>query len=418
MNSNFDGEEKFTFFVSDLIEAIKQEDEDEEMRIMKEIKFRFKLSDDQIQRKVMKFFYHMKSDFRPALKDSVDLSTVKPLTYLMDGWLLKGDVSLTYGSYGSGKTTHCLYKAYKFAKGESILDRNAPCKKGKSLFICSDGGVSTLKTAMYGLGLQDDDPIFAEGENKQIFVWGNETSQGQQAWYGNINGLIKLENFVRYKGIDAVFIDSAKKVSSGAFNYLDNVQSRDFISLLRDIIAVPNNAHIEILSHDGTARGAHAGAKSWAEEPSMVLHLKAKMDDDDNKKQIGVLAQFKKDRAATIEPRRSILYKLNDCEMELLEEKEIVGSCNDLILEIMSDFYKKGQKEVRRADIVTTAFNIASAARKTVDNTLGNMVNSKKLRRPKKGVYALNPKDIQKLSVPDHFPVNTIGKSSNSSYIN
>ena len=83
----------------------------------------------------------------------------------------------------------------------------------------------------------------------------------------------------------------------------------------------------------------------------------------------------------------------------------------------MSDF-KKGQKEVRRADIVTTAFNIASAARKTVDNTLGNMVNSKQIRRPKKCVYSLNPKDIQKLSVPDHFPVNTIGKSSNSSYIN
>ena len=418
MISNFDGEEKFTFFVSDLIDAIKQQDEDEEMKIMKEIKFRFKLSDDQIQRKVMKFFYHMKSDFRPALKDSVDLSTVKPLTYLMDGWLLKGDVSLTYGSYGSGKTTHCLYKAYKFAKGQSILDRNAKCKKGKSLFICTDGGVSTLKTAMYGLGIQDDDPIFAEGENKQIFVWGNESSQGQQAWYGNINGLIKLENFVRYKGIDAVFIDSAKKVSSGAFNYLDNVQSRDFISVLRDVIAVPNNAHIEILSHDGTARGAHAGAKSWAEEPSMVLHLKAKMDDDDNKKQIGVLAQFKKDRAATIEPRRSILYKLNDCEMELLEEKEIVGSCNDVIIEIISDFYKQGQKEVRRADIVTTAFNTASAARQTVDNTLGNMVNSKQIRRPKKGVYALNPKDIQKISITDHHSVNTIGKSIDSSYIN
>ena len=124
MISNFDGEEKFTFFVSDLIDAIKQQDEDEEMKIMKEIKFRFKLSDDQITRKVMKHFYHIKSDFRPALKDSVDLSTVKPLTYLMDGWLLKGDVSLTYGSYGSGKTTHALYKAINFARGINILDRD------------------------------------------------------------------------------------------------------------------------------------------------------------------------------------------------------------------------------------------------------------------------------------------------------
>ena len=212
-------------------------------------------------------------------------------------------------------------------------------------------------------------------------------------------------------------IDSAKSISSGAFNYLDNVQVRDFIRVIRDVIAVPNNAHIEILSHDGTARGAHAGAKSWAEEASMVISLKPNIDED-SKKQNGVTAEFKKDRAANIDPRRRVTYRLEECEMVLEDDKEIVGSCNDVILEIMSDFYKQGQTEVRRADIVTTAFNIASAARKTVDNTLGNMVNSKKLRRPKKGVYALNPKDIQKLSVPDHYPVNTIGKSSNTSYIN
>ena len=416
MNSNFDGEDRFTFFIDDLITAIRQEDEDEEMKIIKEIKFRFKLSDDQITRKVMKHFYHIKSDFRPALNPSVDLSTVEPLTYLMDGWLLQGDVSLTYGSYGSGKTTHALYKAYKLAKGESILDRDAPCKKGKSLFICTDGGVTTFKKAMYDLGIEDD-PVFHKGEEQKIFVWGFDAKQGQQAWYGNINGIIKLENFVQYKGIDYVVIDSAKSISSGAFNYLDNVQVRDFIRVVRDVIAKPNNAHIEILSHDGTARGAHAGAKSWAEESSMVISLKPNIDED-SKKQNGVTAEFKKDRAANIDPRRRVTYRLEECEMVLEDDKEIVGSCNDVILEIMSDFYKQGQTEVRRADIVTTAFNIASAARKTVDNTLGNMVNSKKLRRPKKGVYALNPKDIQKLSVPDHFPVNTIGKSSNSSYIN
>ena len=164
-------EEKFTFLIDDLLAAIKHEDEDEEMNILRELKFRFKLSDDQIHRKVMKHFYHLKSYFRPALRDSVDLSTVEPLTYLMDGWLLKGDICLNYGSYASGKTTHCLYKAYKFAKGESILDRNAPCKKGKSLFICTDGGVSTFKRAMYDLGLREDDPIFKDGEDKKIFVW-------------------------------------------------------------------------------------------------------------------------------------------------------------------------------------------------------------------------------------------------------
>ena len=85
----------------------------------------------------------------------------------------------------------------------------------------------------------------------------------------------------------------------------------------------------------------------------------------------------------------------------------------------MCDFYKQGQEEVRRIDIVTTAFNIASAARKTVDNTLGNMVNCKQLRRPRKGVYALNPKDVQRLNlVPDHTLGTTVGKSVHSSYTN
>ena len=411
-------EEKFTFLIDDLLAAIKQEDEDQEMNIYRELKFIFKLSDDQIHRKLMKYFYQIKSDFRPALSDSVDLSKVEPLTYLMDGWLLKGDVCLTYGSYFSGKTTHCLFKAYKFAKGESILDRNAPCKKGRSLFICTDGGVSTFKRAMYDLGLREDDPIFKDGEDKKIFVWGNEASQGQEAWYANINGIIKLENFVQYKGIDAVFIDSAKSISSGAFNYLDNVQVRDFIRISRDVIAKPNNSHIEILSHDGTAKGAHAGAKSWAEEVSMVIHLKPNINED-TKKQNGVTAEFKKDRAANIDPRRRVTYKLEECEMVLENDKEIVGSCNQVILEIMCDFYKQGQEEVRRIDIVTTAFNIASAARKTVDNTLGNMVNCKQLRRPRKGVYALNPKDIQRLKpVPDHSSGITVGKSVNIGYIN
>ena len=42
----------------------------------------------------------------------------------------------------------------------------------------------------------------------------------------------------------------------------------------------------------------------------------------------------------------------------------------------------------------------------------------KQIRRPKKGVYALNPKDIQKISVTNNSSVNTIGKSIDGSYIN
>ena len=67
--------------------------------------------------------------------------------------------------------------------------------------------------------------------------------------------------------------------------------------------------------------------------------------------------------------------------MVLKDDKEIVGSCNDVILEILFNFYQEGKKEVRRADIVNTAFSTASVAKQTVDNTLGNMVNSKQIKK-------------------------------------
>ena len=48
----------------------------------------------------------------------------------------------------------------------------------------------------------------------------------------------------------------------------------------------------------GTSQGAHAGAKSWAEDPSMVISLTRALDPDG--RQVGVEVEFKKDRAATI----------------------------------------------------------------------------------------------------------------------
>ena len=80
----------------------------------------------------------------------------------------------------------------------------------------------------------------------------------------------------------------------------------------------------------------------------------------------------------------------------------------------MSGFYQQEQKEVGRADIVASRFNTASAAKQTIDNTLGNMVNSKQIRRTKKGVYDLNLKNMKKLSVTAHKSGSNFGKSINT----
>ena len=53
---------------------------------------------------------------------------------------------------------------------------------------------------------------------------------------------------------------------------------------------------------------------------------------------------------------------------------------------------------MRRADISNTD----SEAKQNLDNTLGNMVNSKQIKRSKNGIYALNSFDI-KINLAKHY---------------
>ena len=67
--------------------------------------------------------------------------------------MLKGDICLTYGQAGSGKTTYALWKAYNYAKGKNILDRSTNCEIGKKLFNATDSGLGALKASMDQLGI-------------------------------------------------------------------------------------------------------------------------------------------------------------------------------------------------------------------------------------------------------------------------
>ena len=62
-----------------------------------------------------------------------------------------------------------------------------------------------------------------------------------------------------------------------------------------------------------------------AEEPSMVIESTQSKDEEWRK--IGIQAQFKKDRAAHVDPRRTVRFNLEDGKMELLTGGKIVGSC-------------------------------------------------------------------------------------------
>ena len=138
-------ESTFTELIQELLDAIRAKDLDEEMSLRADIKSAFKLTPEQVNSALFKRLSKEKLKANPIPQDSVDISKVNSSNYLMDGWLLEGDLSLLYAEAGTGKTTLALYIAYNFAKGQNILDRSKPCKAGNCLFIATDGGASTFK---------------------------------------------------------------------------------------------------------------------------------------------------------------------------------------------------------------------------------------------------------------------------------
>jgi len=402
-----DIEYTYNNFVDQIILAIKAGDEDDEMKWRADFKNHFRRTDEQINSALFKKF--AKSKITKKIPDNpwVDLSKVQPLTYQMDGWLLKGDVSLIYGRSGAGKTTFALWQAYNFAKGMNILDRDTKCKKGKTLFICTDGGVNTFKKAMDDLGISEDDPVM-KGANQKIFVWGYDPAQGHEAWSCNINDVIKVEKFIKDEKIDNTVIDSAKSVSSRAgWKYTDNDAVRVLLQYMREGIAQPTGSSLIFLSHDGTEKGAHAGAKSWAEEPSMVIQLEAIFEEGDNgrKQKIGVKAQFIKDRAAFNNPCRTVRFNLEEGALVLLPDEEVVGNCQQTILEVLWESHQLGIKELGRKDIATKAYSKKKASFKTVDNTLGAMTLKRLIVRPRRGKYSLSPKQLQEFESKDSLSI-------------
>ena len=198
--------------------TIRQQLEDKEMLAKAELKHRFRVSDEQINAALFKRFGKGKVQKVAKRHGSISLAEIEQLDYLQDGWITKGDVTLLYGEYGTGKTTLALWKAYNLAKGTNILDRDTPCTPSRSLIIATDSGPESLKKSFHDLGINpDEDPIFIPGHKDQmIHIWGYAPKQGHEAWICDIHGVIELEQYIKQHDIAYVAVDSAKSVSSAA----------------------------------------------------------------------------------------------------------------------------------------------------------------------------------------------------------
>ena len=390
-------QESYSGLLEATLAAITSCNDDEEMNCRRELKTIFRLSDDKITSDLFKAFTKSKVKKTQQKHDSVDIREVEQLTYLKDGWLPKGDVALWFSPFGVGKTTTALAAMWAIVTATPFLDREDPGKPGKVLFIATDSGIGPLKKSLDDLQIDLNHPYLTPGHSEQrIWIWGNASEQGHESWCADIRGVIRLEQFIRMKNIDAVFIDSVKSVSSAAgWSHENNLSSRAMLTYLREGICQPTGSSIVLLNHDGTKEGTSSGAKSWAEDPSMVVSFSTALDPDG--RQIGVTAKFKKDRAAVVDPCRSLTFNLNreTGVLQLAKEVEVVGNCREAIIDVLWRAHQNGKPSLTRGSLVDEVFARHGKPTKTVDNTLGSMFGERQITRPHRGSYALAPKLLQ-----------------------
>ena len=379
----------YTELLEKALLAIRSEDLDTEMEVRAEIMGRFKRSDIQITAALFRLLTEQETG-KPAgsisKAEALDLDLIDGLDALMDGFIPANDLGLMYGSKGSGKTLAALAMAFATIDGTGFLDHTKPAQQGPVLFIASDSGAPPLMAAMQDLGVADHPAI--KGAEQSFYVWAHNPSQGMASWCASINGCVELLQFVKTKGIKLVLIDSAKTICAKAgISYLDNDSIAALLTFIKEAICV--HTSVMILSHDGTEKGSHSGAKVWAEVPSIVHNIQLITNAPHER-----LWRVVKNRMGFL---REFRYQVGeDGALEVCTGVETIRDATTAVIQVLTEAMANGITSISRSGLVQEIGQRFRLAPKTVDNTLQRMARAAKpeiCRVPRKrGHYKLSPR--------------------------
>ena len=366
-------------------------DDDELMQLRAETIARFRRTDAQIEAALFKL--HTQQEIGSNAKaepESLDLSRISGMDWLIEGFIPYNDLTLLWGNAGSGKTTAALAAASSVLFGAGLLDHSQPAPIGSVLFIASDSGAPPLYAAMQDMGMADR-PELQDGPQKRLHVWASDPDQGMTAWAADLRGCIRLLEFIKQHGIRLVLIDSCKAVCSGAgLDYSNNQLVTALLTYFKEVICP--NAAVVWLNHDGTAKGAAAGAKAWKEIPSMVHSIIREENKDGSFMNSRRLWRVMKSRMGTT---REFYYELNQGDLKLCPNQEKVGNCLDRVVDVLMGAWQlEGQQSLSRADLQERICMAGGPSRKTLDNTLTTATRAKhpEVCRASRGRYRLAPR--------------------------
>ena len=376
--------------------ATIDDNDDELMQLRAETMNRFRRTDAQIEAALFKLHTQIEIGSIAAEEpESLDLSKISGMDWLVEGFIPDNDLTLLWGNAGSGKTTAALAGGSSVLQGTGLLDHNQPAPIGSVLFIASDSGAAPLKAAMQDLGMADL-PEVQDGPQKRFHVWAADADQGMTAWVADLRGCIRLLEFIKRHQIRLVLIDSCKAVCSGAgLDYTNNQLVTALLTYFKEVICP--HAAVVWLNHDGTARGANAGAKAWKEIPSMVHSIIRDENKDGFHFNDRRLWRVVKSRMG---PTREFHYELYQGELRLCPNEERVGNCLARVVDVlMGAMQLEGLASLTKAELVERICMAGGPSRKTLDNSLTTATRAKhpEVCRAGRGHYKLAPRIAESL---------------------
>ena len=382
-----DAPRKRSQLLDDLLDAALIGNEDLFYEIMAEMKNRFCRNEDAINIDLLKTLrdrhYALQGRAKPVV-GAIDMDKVTDLDYIVEGYLIRGEIHILYGGKGTGKTTFCGGMIRAGAAGIGFLEQVTPKKKCKFLFIQADGGASRFKEVYRKLNLNKD----------QVEVWGADADQGTTNWTCDLRGMIMIKNRLDKGDIDGVFIDSVKgMLSSSPFKYTDNVVVDLICKFLREIILEPYGVGMMLISHlDATGRDA-SGAKRWTEVAGWVGEIRNCVEDgqeDQKKRKLLVLKD-------PINDRKFLDYTFKDGVFTPTFTQQLVQTCYPAIKTFVQEQnMKTGQTRFTRKDFQAMRSKPSdSQLTKNLRNHLQHGGIFKRLKdkngREVPGVYLLKP---------------------------
>lgn len=112
----------------------------------------------------------------------VDMSRVVDLEYILEGFLIRGEVHQFFAGAGMGKTSLLAGMIKAGYKGVGFLDEVRHRDKFKTLWIACDGGSSRFKSVYEEFGLTPE----------MVDVIGGDIQQGLTNWKWTIPDIVLL----------------------------------------------------------------------------------------------------------------------------------------------------------------------------------------------------------------------------------